>query len=424
MTNHYKFDTLAVHAGQHLDETGARALPIHLTTAYVFNDTDHAAGRFGLTEPGPIYTRLGNPTTSALEERIAALEGGTAAVAVASGMAAITYAILALAQEGEHIVSSSYVYGGTHTLFSHTLPRYGIEATFVDTDHLENVKNALQENTRAIFVETIGNPDGNIEDLEALAKIADEHGIPLVVDATFSTPYLTRPIEHGATVVVHSGTKFIGGHGTAMGGLIIESGNFNWNNGKFPRLARPDESYHGLNFYEAVGGAAYTTYIRATLLRDTGASISPFNSWLLAQGLETLHLRLERHVENARKVAEYLSNHDKIEWVKYAGLEESPYYELQKKYTPKGPGSVFTFGVKGGFEGANKFINSLELFSLLANVGDAKSLVIHPASTTHAQLTEEEQANAGVRPETIRVSIGIEDVEDLLADLDQALGGS
>ncbi|AXY26044.1 O-acetylhomoserine aminocarboxypropyltransferase [Suicoccus acidiformans] len=416
-----KFETLQIHAGQTVDATGSRAVPIHLTTAYVFNDVDHAAGRFALTEPGHIYTRLNNPTTDVLEARIAALEGGTAAIATASGMAAINLTLLALARQGDHIVSSSYVYGGTDTLLRHTLPNQGITTTFVDTTDLANVRAAIQDNTKAIFVETVGNPDGNIEDIEGLAAIANEFNIPLVVDATFSTPYLTRPIEHNASIVVHSATKFIGGHGTAMGGLIVESGQFNWANGKYPQISEPNETYNGLSFYDAVGPAAFTTYIRATLMRDTGASLSPFNAFLLIQGLETLSLRVERHVENAKKVAEFLDQHDKVAWVKYSGLPSSPYHDLQTKYSPKGAPSIFTFGVKGGHDGAVRFINELELFSLLANVGDAKSLVVHPASTTHAQLTEEEQIAAGVNPETIRISIGLEHIDDILADLAKGL---
>ena len=421
MSKEQKFETLQLHAGQSVDATGSRAVPIYQTTAYVFDSPEHAAGRFNLTEPGHIYTRLNNPTTDVLEQRIAALEGGSAGLAVSSGMSAIAYAIQALAQNGEHIVSTAHLYGGTHTLFQHTLPRFGITTTFVDTQNFAEVEAAIQENTKAIFVETVGNPDGNIEDIGALAAIADKYDIPLIVDATFSSPYLTRPIEHGATIVVHSATKIIGGHGTSMGGLIVESGKFNWANGKFPRLAEPDASYHGLSFYDAVGPAAFVTYIRATLLRDTGAAISPFNSFLLLQGIETLSLRVERHVENAERVAEFLESHETVEWVHYAGLESSPYYELKQKYSPKGAPAVFTFGVKGGYDAAVKFIERLELFSLIANVGDLKSLVVHPASTTHSQLSPEEQLAAKVTPETIRLSIGTEHIDDIIGDLKQAL---
>lgn len=421
MTQEQKFETLQLHAGQTVDPTGSRAVPIYQTTAYVFDNPEHAAGRFALTEPGHIYTRLNNPTTDVLEQRIAALEGGSAGLAVSSGMAAINYTIQALAQNGDHIVSTAHLYGGTHTLFSLTLPRSGITTTFVDTNDFAAVEAAIQENTKGIFIETVGNPDGNIEDIGELAAIADKHNIPLIVDATFSTPYLTRPIEHGATIVVHSATKFLGGHGTTMGGLIVESGKFNWANGKYPRISEPDASYHGLSFYDAVGPAAFVTYIRATQLRDTGSAISPFNSFLLIQGLETLSLRVERHVENAQAVAEFLEGHDKVEWVHYAGLESSPYYELKQKYSPKGAPSIFTFGVKGGYDAAVKFIEQLELFSLLANVGDSKSLVVHPASTTHAQLSPQEQLAAKVTPETIRLSIGTEHIDDIIGDIKQAL---
>ncbi|WP_312039773.1 O-acetylhomoserine aminocarboxypropyltransferase/cysteine synthase family protein [Macrococcoides bohemicum] len=422
MTKQYRFETLQVHAGQVIDkETNARALPIYQTTSFTFNDTEHAANLFGLKELGNIYSRLTNPTTAAFETRVAELEGGVAGVAVASGMAAITYAIQTIANSGDHIVATTSLYGGTHTLFEHTFKKFGIEATLVDTTNLENVKEALKENTKAIFVETIGNPEGNVEDIEALANIAHNHGIPLIVDNTFASPYLCRPIEFGADIVVHSATKFIGGHGTSIGGVIIDSGNFDWNNGMFKNLSEPDPSYHNLVFTEAFGEAAYAFKIRTTLLRDTGAAISPFNSFLLTQGLETLSLRVERHVENTKKVIAFLSNHDKVAWIKYADTPESPHKTLQEKYLPKGAGSIFTFGVKGGREAGKKFIESLELFSLLANVGDAKSLIIHPASTTHAQLTEAEQLAAGVSPETIRISIGIEHIDDIIADLEQGL---
>lgn len=424
MTENFKFETLQVHAGQSVDkETNSRALPIYQTTAYEFNNTEHAADLFSLSKVGNIYTRLMNPTSSAFEARVAALEGGVGAVAVASGMAAITYAIQGVAQNGDHIVSTNSVYGGTHTLFQHTLPRFGITTTFVDTDHLDEVKAAFKENTKALYIETIGNPAGNIEDIESLAEIAHSNGVPLIIDNTFATPYLCRPIDFGADIVVHSATKFIGGHGTTIGGVVVDSGKFDWknSNGKFPLLTEPDGSYHGLVYADAFGPAAFLYKIRAGLMRDTGAVISPFNSFLLVQGLETLSLRMERHVENTKKVAEYLKNHDKVEWVNYAGLEDSPYKALKDKYLPKGPGAVFTFGVKGGYEGGKAFIENLDLFTLIANVGDAKSLVIHPASTTHQQLSEEEQRAAGVNPETIRLSIGIEHIDDIIADIEKGL---
>lgn len=417
----YQFETLQLHAGQAVDEqTNSRALPIYQTTSYTFDDTAHAADLFSLQEPGNIYTRLMNPTTAVLETRLAELEGGVAGVAVASGMAAITYAIQSVAQNGEHIVASETLYGGTHTLFTHTLPKYGIEVTLVNTKDVNDVKEAIQENTRGVFVETIGNPEGNVEDLESLAQITQEAGIPLIVDNTFATPYLCRPIEHGANIVVHSATKFIGGHGTTMGGVIIDGGNFNWQNGKFPALSEPDPSYHGIIFTEAFKEAALAFKIRTTLLRDTGAALSPFNAFLLTQGLETLSLRMDRHVDNAEKVARYLEQHPLVTWVKYAGLESSDYYPLKERYLPKGVGSIFTFGVKGGYEAGRQWIENLELFSLLANVGDAKSLVIHPASTTHQQLTIEEQKAAGIEPETIRLSIGLEHIDDIINDLEKA----
>lgn len=422
MARQYRFETLQVHAGQVIDkETNARALPIYQTTSFTFNDTEHAANLFGLKELGNIYSRLTNPTTASFETRVAELEGGVAGVAVASGMAAITYAIQTITNSGDHVVAATSLYGGTHTLFEHTFKKFGINTSLVDTTNLETVKDALKENTKAIFVETIGNPEGNVEDLEELANIAHNHGIPLIVDNTFASPYLCRPIEFGADIVVHSATKFIGGHGTSIGGVIIDSGRFDWNNGKFKSLSEPDPSYHNLIFTEAFGEAAYAFKIRTTLLRDTGAAISPFNSFLLIQGLETLSLRIERHVDNTKKVIDYLTNHDKVAWIKYAGTSDSPYKSLQEKYLPKGAGSIFTFGVKGGREAGKKFIESLDLFSLLANVGDAKSLIIHPASTTHAQLTEAEQIAAGVNPETIRISIGIEHIDDIIADLEHGL---
>lgn len=421
MTNQYRFETQTIHAGQPVDtDTGSRALPIFQTTSFVFEDTKDGAERFALAKGGNIYTRITNPTSGAFEARVAELEGGSAGVAVASGMAAITYALLTLAHSGDHIVSTTSLYGGTHTLFTHTFKNYGIEASLVNTDDLDAVRNAIQPNTKAIFIETIGNPEGNVADIEGLAAVAHEHGIPLVVDNTFATPYLCRPIEFGADIVVHSATKFIGGHGTSIGGIIVESGKFDWKqNDKFKGLSEPDDSYHGLVFADAFGPGAFVTKVRASLLRDTGASISPFNSFLLVQGLESLHVRMDRHVENAQKIAEYLAEHDKVEWVEFAGLKSSPYYELKEKYLPKGAGAVFTFGVKGGYEAGIKFIESLELFSLLANVGDAKSLVVHPASMTHSQMTEEELAGGGVRPETIRLSVGLEHIDDLIADLEK-----
>lgn len=418
MTQDYRFETLQLHAGQEVDQTtNSRAVPIYQTTSYNFNDTEHAAQLFGLEELGNIYTRLMNPTTAVLEARVAELEGGVAGVAVASGMAAITYAIQSVAQSGDHILTCETLYGGTHTLFTHTLSKFGIDVTLIDTRDPQNVAKAIQENTKALFIETIGNPEGNVEDIEALVKVTKAHGIPLIVDNTFATPYLLRPIAYGANIVVHSATKFIGGHGTTMGGVIVDAGNFDWTNGKFPGLSEPDPSYHGIVFSEKFGDAALAFKIRTTLLRDTGAALSPFNAFQLTQGLETLSLRMERHVENAEKVAHYLSKHPKVAWVKYAGLPSSRYYDLKNKYLPRGASSVFTFGVKGGYEAGKQFIEALDLFSLLANVGDAKSLVIHPASTTHQQLTEDEQLAAGIAPETIRLSIGLEHIDDIIDDL-------
>ncbi|MDT0716022.1 O-acetylhomoserine aminocarboxypropyltransferase/cysteine synthase family protein [Staphylococcus chromogenes] len=418
MTQDYRFETLQLHAGQEVDQTtNSRAIPIYQTTSYNFNDTEHAAQLFGLEELGNIYTRLMNPTTAVLEARVAELEGGVAGVAVASGMAAITYAIQSVAQSGDHILACETLYGGTHTLFTHTLSKFGIDVTLIDTRDPQNVAKAIQENTKALFIETIGNPEGNVEDIEALVKVTKAHGIPLIVDNTFATPYLLRPIAYGANIVVHSATKFIGGHGTSMGGVIVDAGNFDWTNGKFPGLSEPDPSYHGIVFSEKFGDAALAFKIRTTLLRDTGAALSPFNAFQLTQGLETLSLRMERHVENAEKVAHYLSKHPKVAWVKYAGLPSSRYYDLKNKYLPRGASSVFTFGVKGGYEAGKQFIEALDLFSLLANVGDAKSLVIHPASTTHQQLTEDEQLAAGIAPETIRLSIGLEHIDDIIDDL-------
>ena len=423
MTNDFKFETLQLHAGQEVDPTShSRAVPIYQTTSFTFDDTQHAADLFGLNALGNIYSRLTNPTVAVFETRVAELEGGVAGVAVGSGMAAITYAVQTVAEAGDHIVASSTLYGGTYTLFSHTLPKYGIDVSIVDSKNFDEVKNAIKDNTKAIYIKTIGNPEGNVEDVEKLAEIAHEAGIPLIVDNTFASPYLFRPLEHGANIVVHSATKFIGGHGTSMGGVVVDGGNFDWKqNDKFPGLTEPDASYHDLVFADAFGEAALAFKIRTTLLRDTGACLSPLNAFLLLQGLETLSLRMERHVENAEKVAKFLDNHDKVEWVKYAGLPSSEYYDLKEKYLPKGACSIFTFGVKGGYEAGIKFIESLELFSLLANVGDAKSLVIHPASTTHAQLTPEEQLTAGITPETIRISVGLEHIDDIINDLEKGL---
>ncbi|KNY26754.1 homocysteine synthase [Pseudobacteroides cellulosolvens] len=418
-----KFDTLQVHAGQKPDPTtGSRAVPIYQTTSYVFENVEHAANLFALKEPGNIYTRIMNPTNDVLEQRIAALEGGKAALAVASGSAAITYAILNIAGSGDEIVSASTLYGGTYNLFAATLPRLGINTIFVDPDDPENFRKAINEKTKAVYIETIGNPGINLIDIEAVAKIAHDNKIPLIVDNTFGTPYLIRPIEFGADIVVHSATKFIGGHGTSIGGLIVDSGNFDWaGSGKFPGLTEPDPSYHGVKYVEAAGAVAFIVKARVQLLRDTGAAISPFNSFLLIQGLETLSLRVERHVSNSLKIAGFLEAHPNVSWVNYPGLKGNKYYDLAQKYLPKGAGSIFTFGIKGGVEAGKRFIEKLKIFSLLANVADAKSLVIHPASTTHAQLSEEDQKAAGVSPDMIRISIGIEDVDDLIYDLSQAL---
>ncbi len=419
----FKFDTLQVHAGQVPDPTThARAVPIYQTTSYVFEDTEHAANLFALQEPGNIYTRMMNPTTEVLEKRMAALEGGAGALAVASGSAAITYAILNIAGSGDEIVSASTLYGGTYNLFAITLPKLGVKTHFVDPDDPQNFVPFINKRTKALFVETIGNPEANIIDLEVLAEIAHKHGLPLIVDNTFGTPYLIRPIDYGADIVVHSATKFIGGHGTSMGGIIIDSGKFDWTNSeRFPGLTEPDPSYHGLNYVETFGSLAYITKARVQLLRDTGAVLSPFNSFLFLQGLETLSLRVEKHVCNAMRIAAFLQKHPCVSWVNYPGLEGNKYYELAQKYFPRGPGSIFTFGIQGGLEAGKKFIENLELFSLLANVADAKSLVLHPATTTHAQLSEQEKKSARVTPEMIRLSIGIEDADDLMEDLDQAL---
>ena len=418
----YKQETLQVHAGQETPDpaTDSRAVPIYMTTSYVFKDSATAAGRFALTEPGNIYTRLMNPTSSVFEERIAALEGGIAALATASGSAAITYAIQNIALAGDHVVSSSNIYGGTFNLLANTLREQGIETTFVDPSEPENFAKAIKENTKLLYTECLGNPNSDVADIDAISKIAHEHGIPLIVDSTFSPPTVFRPIEHGADIVVHSATKFIGGHGVAMGGVIVDSGNFDWaQNDKFPTLSQPNPSYHGVVFTDAVGKAAFVTKIRTTLMRDQGAAISPFNSFLLLLGLETLSLRTERHIENALKVVEYLKNHPQVEKVNHPSLETGKKKELYDRYFPEGAGSIFTFEIKGDAEKAKKFTESLELFSLLANVADVKSLVIHPASTTHSQLEEKDLLASGIKPNTIRLSIGIEHIDDIIEDLEK-----
>ena len=417
--SNYKFETLQLHVGQEAADpaTDARAVPIYQTTSYVFHNSEHAAARFGLADPGNIYGRLTNSTQDVLEKRVAALEGGVAALAVASGAAAITYTIEALAQKGEHIVAQKTIYGGSYNLLAHTLPQYGIETTFVNIHDLNEVCAAIRPNTKAIFIETLGNPNSDIPDIDAIAEIAHENGIPLVIDNTFGTPYLIRPIEHGADVVVHSATKFLGGHGTTLGGIVVDSGKFPWTAEKYPNLAAPNPSYHGISFVDAVGPAAFVTYIRAILLRDTGAAISPFNAFLLLQGVETLSLRLERHAENTKKVVEYLASHPLVEKVNHPSLPDHPEHELYEKYFPAGGGSIFTFDIKGGQKEAWAFIDALKIFSLLANVADVKSLVIHPASTTHSQLTEEELNEQGIHQNTIRLSIGTEHIDDILADL-------
>lgn len=419
----YKFETLQLHVGQEQADpaTDSRAVPIYQTTSYVFHNSQHAADRFGLRDAGNIYGRLTNSTQDVLEKRIAALEGGVAALAVASGAAAISYTIEALAANGGHIVAQKTIYGGSANLLEHTLPGLGITTTFVDAHDLSSVEGAIQENTRAIYIETLGNPNSDIPDIDAIAAIAHKHNLPLVVDNTFGTPYLIRPIEHGADIVVHSATKFIGGHGTTLGGIIVDSGKYDWKkSGKFPGIAAPNPSYHGISFADAVGPAAFVTYIRAILLRDTGATISPFNAFLLLQGVETLSLRLDRHIYNTKKVIEYLSKHPKVEKVNHPSLKDHPDHALYERYFPNGGASIFTFEIKGGVKEAFKFIDSLKIFSLLANVADVKSLVIHPATTTHSQLTEEELLAAGIKNNTIRLSIGTEHVDDLIADLDQA----
>ena len=418
----YRFETLQLHVGQEQADpaTDARAVPIYATTAYVFHNAQHAADRFGLADAGNIYGRLTNSTQGVLEERVAALEGGSAALALASGAAAITYAIQALAANGGHIVAQKTIYGGTFNLLEHTLPQYGISTSFVDAHNPAEVEAAIQENTRAVFLETLGNPNSDIPDIDAIAEIAHKHGLPLVIDNTFGTPYLIRPIEHGADIVVHSATKFLGGHGTTLGGIIVESGKFDWKaSGKFGNIADPNPSYHGVSFYDAVGPAAFVTYIRAILLRDTGATLSPFSAFLLLQGVETLSLRLDRHVENTKKVIEYLKAHPQVAKVNHPSLPDHPNHALYEKYFPNGGGSIFTFEIKGGQEEAWKFIDGLKIFSLLANVADVKSLVIHPATTTHSQLTEEELADQGIFPGTIRLSIGTEHIDDIIEDLEK-----
>ena len=419
--SNYKFETLQLHVGQEQPDpaTDARAVPIYQTTSYVFRNSQHAADRFGLADAGNIYGRLTNSTQDVLEKRIAALEGGSAALALASGAAAITYTIEALAANGGHIVAQKTIYGGSFNLLEHTLPQYGIRTTFVDAHDLQEVENAIEADTRAIYLETLGNPNSDIPDIDAIAEIAHKHSLPLVIDNTFGTPYLIRPIEHGADIVVHSATKFIGGHGTTLGGIIVESGKFNWKaSGKYPNIAEPNPSYHGVSFYDAVGPAAFVTYIRAILLRDTGAAISPFSAFLLLQGVETLSLRLERHAENTKKVVEYLTSHPLVEKVNHPSLPDHPDHELYEKYFSNGGASIFTFEIKGGQTEAWKFIDNLKIFSLLANVADVKSLVIHPASTTHSQLSEEELLDQGIKPNTIRLSIGTEHIDDIIADLE------
>ncbi|AGK96543.1 homocysteine synthase [Clostridium pasteurianum] len=418
----YSFETLQVHAGQEVDPTtGSRAVPIYQTTSYVFKNADHAANLFQLKEPGNVYSRIMNPTTDVFEKRVAELEGGVAGLATSSGLAAITYAILNVANSGDEIVSVSTLYGGTYELFAVTLKKLGIKVTFVDPDDPENIRRAITDRTKAVYAETLGNPRINVLDIEAVANIAHENKIPLIIDNTFATPYLVRPIEYGADVVVHSATKFIGGHGTTIGGIIVDGGKFDWRaSGKFPDFTTPDESYNGL-VYADLGAPAFALKARVQLLRNTGATLSPQSAFLFLQGLESLSLRVERHVSNTRKIVEFLKNHPKVEWVNYPELPDSPYNALAKKYLPKGAGSIFTFGIKGGLEAGKRFINSVKLFSLLANVADAKSLVIHPSSTTHAELNEEEQRAAGVTPDLIRLSIGVEGVDDLIYDLNQAL---
>ncbi|MBC5717564.1 O-acetylhomoserine aminocarboxypropyltransferase/cysteine synthase family protein [Flintibacter faecis] len=423
----YKFETLQLHVGQEQADpaTDSRAVPIYQTTSYVFHNSAHAAARFGLADAGNIYGRLTNSTQDVFEKRIAALEGGVAALAVASGAAAITYAIQALAADGGHIVAQKTIYGGSYNLLEHTLPHFGVSTTFVNAHDLAEVENAIQDNTRAFYLETLGNPNSDIPDIDAIAAIAHKHGLPLVIDNTFGTPYLIRPIEHGADIVVHSATKFIGGHGTSLGGVIVDSGKFDWKaSGKYPAIADPNPSYHGVSFVDAVGPAAFVTYIRAILLRDTGACISPFNAFLLLQGVETLSLRLDRHAENTKKVVEFLANHPQVPHVNHPSLPDHPDHALYEKYFPNGGASIFTFEIKGGQEEAFRFIDNLKIFSLLANVADVKSLVIHPATTTHSQLSAQELADQDITPATIRLSIGTEHIDDILADLEQGFAAA
>ena len=423
----YRFETLQLHVGQEQADpaTDARAVPIYQTTSYVFHNSQHAADRFGLADPGNIYGRLTNSTQGVFEDRVAALEGGSAGLALASGAAAITYTIQALAANGGHIVAQKTIYGGSYNLLAHTLPQYGIRTTFVDAHNLSEVEAAIEEDTRAIYLETLGNPNSDIPDIDAIADIAHKHGLPLVIDNTFGTPYLIRPIEHGADIVVHSATKFLGGHGTTLGGVIVEAGKFDWSaSGKYPNIAAPNPSYHGVSFYDVVGPAAFVTYIRAILLRDTGATLSPFNAFLLLQGVETLSLRLERHAENTKKVTDFLSNHPQVEKVNHPSLPDHPDHALYERYFPNGGATIFTFEIKGGQEEAWKFIDGLEIFSLLANVADVKSLVIHPASTTHSQLSAEELADQDIYPNTIRLSIGTEHIDDIIADLEKGFAAA
>ncbi len=422
-TSKWSFETKQLHIGQEEADpvTDSRAVPIYQTTSYVFHNSAHAAARFGLADPGNIYGRLTNSTQGVFEDRIAALEGGVAGLAVASGAAAITYTVQALAQAGDHIVAQKTIYGGTFNLLAHTMKDFGIETTFVDVHNLEEVEAAIRDNTTLVFLETLGNPNSDIPDIDAIAEIAHKHGLPVAIDNTFGTPYLIRPLEHGADIVVHSATKFIGGHGTTLGGVIVDGGKFDWAaSGKYPQIAAPNPSYHGIAFTEAVGPAAFVTYIRAILLRDQGATLSPFNAFLLLQGTETLSLRLERHAENTKKVVEYLANHPQVEHVNHPSLPDHPDHALYEKYFPNGGASIFTFEIKGGQEEAHRFIDKLQIFSLLANVADVKSLVIHPATTTHSQLTQEELLDQGIKPNTIRLSIGTENIKDILADLEQA----
>jgi O-acetylhomoserine (thiol)-lyase len=421
----YDFATLALHAGQIPDSaTLARAVPIYQTSSYVFKDSEHAANLFSLKESGNIYTRIMNPTTDVLEKRLAELDGGVGALGVASGQAASTYAVLNIAQAGQNIVSTNFLYGGTYNLFHYTLPKLGITVKFVDSSDPENVRRAIDAGTRLVYTESVGNPKNNVDDFEAIGNVAHEAGIPFIVDNTVTTPYLFRPLDHGADIVVYSLTKFIGGHGTSIGGAVVDGGRFPWNNGKFPELTEPDPSYHGLNYWEALGNLSYILKMRLTLLRDMGAPLSPFNSFLFLQGLETLHVRMQRHVENAQHVAEWLENHPLVNWVNYAGLASHKDHDRAKRYLPKGTGAIIGFGIKGGVEAGKKFIDSVKLLSHLANIGDAKTLVIHPASTTHQQLSDEEKVASGVTADFIRLSVGIEDVDDIIADIDQALKAS